>query len=391
MKQSKGFMLQTIQGVPYLLPYGQRIAEQRRSMKLNDSGVFLWNSLPHVNDVEELTQQFAAHCHATKEEIPILRQDVEAFVAQLSAWGMIESSFVSQFSSATYVKIAEKKLLLRGPKEAFSKDFVPFYTTNFSSADMTIEVITTTGFRNTFADSTLRIHTSELLVCETSDHYHIYFPTAEQISEICLTKDGSLGQIYCIPPYGNTLQTDIYHAIRLLFLYFGQQHNLHALHSASLSYRGFAWLFSGSSGTGKSTHVNLWHDLYNTPIINGDLNLISYDSTKGLAPRIYGTPWCGTSGIADTKSYQLGGIILLKQAQHNVCLPLSNDEKTLLVSQRFISPSWTQDQCKINLSFAEQLTRQGYITRLCCTKTPDAATYMKSQIDTYIQEQGDLL
>ena len=64
------------------------------------------------------------------------------------------------------------------------------------------------------------------------------------------------------------------------------------------------------------THTNLWKEQFGTKIINGDLNLIGWSNgeqtnigqsvdkpgSKGH-PIVYGMPWCGTSGIASTKSY----------------------------------------------------------------------------------------
>ena len=46
MKTSDGFVKTTIAGIPYLLPYGQKIADHARSSRLNDSGALLWIPLP---------------------------------------------------------------------------------------------------------------------------------------------------------------------------------------------------------------------------------------------------------------------------------------------------------------------------------------------------------
>ena len=45
MKTSDGFVKTTIAGIPYLLPYGQKIADHARSLRLNDSGALLWDTL----------------------------------------------------------------------------------------------------------------------------------------------------------------------------------------------------------------------------------------------------------------------------------------------------------------------------------------------------------
>ena len=58
MKQVDGYLLETIAGVPYLLPYGQNIADLKRGVQLNDTGVFLWNSIAQETTPETLLHNF---------------------------------------------------------------------------------------------------------------------------------------------------------------------------------------------------------------------------------------------------------------------------------------------------------------------------------------------
>ena len=54
MKQADGYLLETIAGVPYLLPYGQNIADLKRGVQLNDTSVFLWQTLAQEISSDEL-------------------------------------------------------------------------------------------------------------------------------------------------------------------------------------------------------------------------------------------------------------------------------------------------------------------------------------------------
>ena len=45
MKISDGFFKTTLSSVPYVLPYGQKIADHARSLRLNESGALLWDAL----------------------------------------------------------------------------------------------------------------------------------------------------------------------------------------------------------------------------------------------------------------------------------------------------------------------------------------------------------
>lgn len=209
-----------------------------------------------------------------------------------------------------------------------------------------------------------------------------------------MTVDGRFVQIYVKGVDKEKTKEELFHAIRHFFLFFAQRQSFFAIHSASILYRDQVWLFSGHSGMGKSTHTNLWKEQFGTEIINGDLNLIGWSNgeqtnigqsvdkpgSKGH-PIVYGMPWCGTSGIASTKSYPLGGIVLLGRSDNDHFESLTNDQKIVRVMQRMISPVWTEDMLETNLKCAAKLAKEVPIYYLLCTKEPSSAYVMKARID----------
>ena len=208
----------------------------------------------------------------------------------------------------------------------------------------------------------------------------VQFPTMKNILEAYMTKDGSFVRFYCTPHTKNPESREhLFHAFRLFFLYLAQQKGFYALHSASILYKGKAWLFSGHSGCGKSTHTALWHTYADTPYLNGDLNLVGQDKDGNF--QVYGIPWCGTSGLFTTETCPLGGIVLLEQAKTDFLKPLSEYEKILRVMQRMISPSWTETFLDCNLDFAQKLADCIPVYHLACTKNPSAMEVIKKQID----------
>ena len=238
------------------------------------------------------------------------------------------------------------------------------------------------------------IRNEELVVCENEQGYIILFPSMNQILEAHMTRDGRFAQIYVKGSDKEKTKEELFHAIRHFFLFFAQRQGFFAIHSSSILYRDQVWLFSGHSGMGKSTHTNLWKEQFGTKIINGDLNLIGWSngeqdnigqsvnkpSSKGK-PIVYGMPWCGTSGIASTKSYPLGGIVLLGRSDNDHFESLTNDQKIVRVMQRMISPVWTEDMLEANLECAAKLAKEVPIYYLLCTKEPSAAYVMKARID----------
>ncbi len=380
MNRTDGFEIVTINGSPYLMPYGQRLAENRRGMRLSESGIFLWNALPSANDRQELLAAFAARYEALPDELPALEKDMNAFIDELISWGMLEQDAPAPLACRSFL-IGGLHLQLKLPPELSFPYFSGFEESPCPAPDMTVEIIPSEGLHGTGPGKRLLISAEEVLITETPSWYSIFFPLSPQIRECRLTKDGALYQLFIAPPFREPLPADLFHAIRLGFLFRAQTMGRIGIHSASLYYREKAWLFAGSSGTGKSTHANLWKTQFGAPIINGDLNLIAM--SDGV-PMVYGIPWCGTSGACQSGALPLGGVIHLKQDASNYCRALTEEQQILFLMHRIISPAWTPEQLEENLEISEQISRHIFSARLHCTPDAGAAIYMKERIDDFL-------
>lgn len=214
---------------------------------------------------------------------------------------------------------------------------------------------------------------------DTPTGYSLYFHEFPGILKVETNIDCSGVCFYCTPDADEDISDSLFYSIRMIFLFYALTKGHLMLHSASVLYRGKAWLFSGSSGTGKSTHAGLWKDIFGTPLINGDLNLINTSSDGCVT--ISGTPWCGTSGIFDALEHELGGIVFLKQAPFNRCEELTKDRKHIFTLNRLISPMWTEPMLDKALEGINRLEEKIPICRLCCTPEPEAARVIKAWID----------
>lgn len=96
------------------------------------------------------------------------------------------------------------------------------------------------------------------------------------------------------------------------------------LHASAVVVDGRAYLFSGNSGVGKSTHTRLWlGEFPGSRIINDDKPALRRIDGVWYA---YGTPWCGKDGINRNERAPVAGVCFLKQADHNAIRRLDSFE-----------------------------------------------------------------
>lgn len=95
-------------------------------------------------------------------------------------------------------------------------------------------------------------------------------------------------------------------------------------HGAAIEYGGKAYLFTAPSGTGKTTHINLWRQYLGDKvgIINGDKPIIKVADNS----TVYGTPWAGKEGYQQNTSAPLEAICILKQSKTNSIIRLQTSE-----------------------------------------------------------------
>ena len=102
------------------------------------------------------------------------------------------------------------------------------------------------------------------------------------------------------------------------------RYNRFVFHGAAIEYGGEAYLFTAPSGTGKTTHINLWKkNLGNkVDIINGDKPIIRIEGKQ----TVYGTPWAGKEALQRNASAPLKAICILKQGKTNIITRLSKSD-----------------------------------------------------------------
>lgn len=113
---------------------------------------------------------------------------------------------------------------------------------------------------------------------------------------------------------------DGYHEAIVLFRKLSEKclsFDIFFLHCAAVSLDGKAYLFTGKSGIGKSTHARLWTRVYpRSFIINGDKPLIRLKDGRFY---VFGTPWCGKEMQQKNTSAPIKAVCFLEQSD-DICV-----------------------------------------------------------------------
>ncbi|MDO5154832.1 MAG: PqqD family protein [Eubacteriales bacterium] len=372
------FLSTILKNTPYLLPYGQAIADYRIGMSTNETGHMLWDAISHGANRADLITLLQTTYDISASDLPDLEQDVDTFLSTLQTNAILENttSELCRFPKS-YIKIGPVTCCMQLPTGIIQEFFEAFCVEPGSTMQ---NICFYPYLPSNRPNGMVLVRNEDMLIMETDDWF-IFLPQKSTfVYELHVSKDTSKANIYSKLDEQNSLcYHEIFHMLRFAFVMIAQKNGLLVVHSASILHNNQAWLFSGHSGAGKSTHTNLWHQEFNTLILNGDLNMIGIEQNKAIC---YGLPWCGTSNIFTTKSHPLGGIVYLKKALENKVLEIPADKEQLYLLERLISPSWTKEQFESNIMLTNDIVNLIRSFQLFCTKDTEAAYVMRSAIES---------
>ena len=377
MNTNKDVIKNQIKDNWYLFPVRQSIQDGIKGVELNEFSAFLWDHLEECDTVDQLLEVCQKEYELDPEDLSDLREDIVSFINQLMKLGLIQNGtlYFSVNPVKLMMKIGGINIELTGDSSVFDESLYSFENKDSIQPDLRIQLIKSRP--KVTVNGKVVIRSEEVIIMDCGDQYILLNPKSDTIYEIQIDKNGKSGLIFY--QKNNNCKEDIFHCIRMIYLYTAMRHGLYAVHSVSvLNDDGKAVLFSASSGTGKSTHAGIWEKVYGTPTINGDLNLVGIENEK---PVVYGMPWCGTSGIYSEKTYPLKCIVLLKRGTEDKIEELSEEEKAILVQQRMISPFWSDEEFIRSLEFTQKLISKIKVCRAYVTMNDSAAVAVKEYID----------
>ena len=148
------------------------------------------------------------------------------------------------------------------------------------------------------------------------------------------------------------------------------RYNAIFIHSAAISVDNKAYLFSANSGTGKTTHMNLWLEKFGNRafVINGDKPILRLiDNTI----YVYGTPWCGKEGLNKNVRIPFEAFYILERSLQNKIRKAESKEAVLaLISQTTLPKK--SDLMELMLSNIDTMVEKSKIFALGCNMEREA-------------------
>ena len=144
------------------------------------------------------------------------------------------------------------------------------------------------------------------------------------------------------------------------------------LHSSCVVVDDRAYLFTAPSGTGKSTHTDLWLKKFgdHAYILNDDKPALRLENDVWYA---YGTPWSGKYDLSRNERIPVAGIAVLNRGIRNEIQPFTGFQAISAILDQMLRPAG-QEYRTLILETLDLLLSKVPVWKLTCNMEPDAAT-----------------
>ena len=191
-------------------------------------------------------------------------------------------------------------------------------------------------------------------------------------------RDKTMGRLVCSQDFtvGDVYYTGqrLYvanNALMMMYTFASSEKLTTLFHSSVVSYQGKAYMFLGKSGTGKSTHSQLWlKHIEGTKLVNDDNPVVRIIDGEA---RVYGSPWSGKTPCYRNVDYPIGGIVKLKQAPHNEIRRMKPIEAYVALAMSISGMRWKKQMGDGLHQTENQLTATVPVWHLSCLPDQEAA------------------
>jgi hypothetical protein len=143
------------------------------------------------------------------------------------------------------------------------------------------------------------------------------------------------------------------------------------MHCAAIAVDNEAYLFTAVSGTGKTTHINLWRKKFGERciVINGDKPILRIKDGKFYA---CGTPWMGKENYGSNIIVPVKAVCILERGEKNEIKKIAPHEAISIVITQTLR---TEDMYEMEkmLALTDKLLTSTSFYRLRCNMEDEAA------------------
>lgn len=249
-------------------------------------------------------------------------------------------------------RIAEKVIEVKADESWIHPFMKEFSCDEAEQTQLYCELIQQNGM-DTIGQMTLGemvlLRSERLEVYEGAAGIDLLYPRNQYISSVRITMDRCKARIYAVRERDKDSESgwvqELHLTLRDIFYLNLERDGKIAIHSSSVFYKGRGILFSASANSDQSAFASLWEQMGLGIPLNGDVNFCGTEKGKMV---LYGTPWCGTSGVFCREKVELGAVVFMLKAPVNEILTLPADKQQLFLLARCVSPIWREellDQC----------------------------------------------
>ncbi len=399
MKIRKEYMIKYIEGIPYLLPYGQGIAQSFRSLRLDADEVFLWEYMLRGYDEVECMHRLCAHLGVGETHRSAVEAKVTDFFSMLEQLQIIDRrshQLIGPLEDYDLFEVAGLLICYSGPKEYIARELEPFrmdsvmVPANWKDGEclerpiQRVEIVLS-GPR-ILAVGEILMRTPEVIVYADERHYYYLFPQNTCVHEMRVRKNGSKAVIFVSNLVGreDVITREVYEAMYQSFLVYGLAHHKYAISSLSLQYQKRGFLFLESDAEDWSNLIELLSTMSNVQRCNYRTTMVEL---SGEEARMWNIPWGSCNDAPGRESMHLGGIGLLRQSKTNHAVIKTPSERILRTSFGVVSPQFSADLVEHTIDFCTRLYDVVPIWRLHCNQSPEALAFIQRIVDDELSDE----
>jgi hypothetical protein len=127
------------------------------------------------------------------------------------------------------------------------------------------------------------------------------------------------------------------------------------LHSAGISLNGKGYLFSGTSGSGKSTIAEIWQNDKEAAVLTDERVVIRSRYTDLWT---FGTPWHGTAGVHRNTGAPIDKIFFITHGTKNKAILISRKDALNKLIVRCFPTFWNREGMEFVMEFCEKIVQE---------------------------------